>query len=94
MDILLWGVRAVLIAVGIVLAIMLVKRRREGRFWVQYYFSFFVIGITAFILGGILLIVSSLTDLSYFYGFYITTAGTISLIIGLVIRNIWEKKGR
>jgi hypothetical protein len=94
MDILLWGVRAVLIAVGIVLAIMLVKRRREGRFWGQYYFSFFVIGITAFILGGILLIVSSLTDLSYFYGFYITTAGTISLIIGLVIRNIWERKGR
>ena len=94
MDIMLWGVRAVLIAVGIILAIMLVKRRREGRFWKQYYFSFFVIGITAFILGGILLIVSSLTDLSLFYGLYITTAGTISLIIGWVIRNIWEKKGR
>jgi len=94
MDILLWGVRAVLIALGIVLVIMLVKRRREGRFWEQYYFSFFAIGITAFILGGILLIAASLTDLSYFYGFYITTAGTISLVIGWVIRNIWEKKGR
>ena len=91
MDVLLWSVRAVLIALGIILTIMLVKRRREGRFWEQYYISFFVIGITAFILGIILLILSSSTDLSFDTGLYITVVGIISFIVGLVIRNRWKK---
>ena len=91
MDVLLWSVRAVLIAVGIILTIMLVKRRREGRFWEQYYISFFAIGITAFILGVILLIVSSSTDLSFNTGLYITVVGIISFIVGLVLRNKWKK---
>ena len=90
MDILLWGVRAVLIAVGIILAIMIWKGKKEGRYQ-RYSLRFFVVGITAFILGVILLIVSLITDLSFFYGLYLTGAGAISLIIGLVIRNIWEK---
>jgi uncharacterized membrane protein len=91
MDVLLWSVRAVLIALGIILTIMLVKRRREGRFWEQYYISFFAIGITAFILGIILLILSSSTDLSFDTGLYITVVGIISFIVGLVIRNRWKK---
>ena len=90
MDFLLWGVRAVLIAVGIILAIMIWKGKREGRYQ-RYSLSFFVIGITALTMGVFLLIVSSITDLSFFYGLYITVAGVISLIIDLIIRNIWEK---
>ncbi len=90
MDWLLWGVRAVLIIVGIILAIMIWKGKREGRYQ-RFSLRFFVIGITAFIMGVILLIVSSITDLSFFYGLYLTVVGATSLIIGLVIRNIWEK---
>ena len=90
MDWLLWIVRAVIITVGIILAIMIWKGKREGRYQ-RYSLRFYVIGITVFILGVILLIVSSITDLSFFYGFYLTGTGTISLIIGLVIRNKWEK---
>ena len=90
MDILLWGVRALLIAVGIVLAIVIWKGRKEGRYQ-RYSLRFFIIGIAAFILGIILLIVSSVTDLPFDSGLYLTVAGIISLIIGLVIRNIWEK---
>ncbi len=90
MDWLLWGVRAVLITVGIILAIMIWKGKKEGRYQ-RFSLRFYVIGTTAFILGVILLIVSSVTDLSFGSGLYLTIAGVISLIIGLVIRNIWEK---
>ncbi len=90
MDLLLWGVRAVLIAVGIILAIMIWKGKKEERYQ-RYSLRFFVIGITSFILGFILLIVSSITDLSLFYALYLIAAGAIAIIIGLVIRNRREK---
>ena len=61
MDWLLWVVRAVLIVVGIILAIMVWKGKKG------YSFRFLTIGITAFIMGVILLIVSLITDLSLFY---------------------------
>jgi len=90
MDLLLWGVRAVLIVIGIILIIIIWKGKKEGRYQ-EYSLGFFVIGSTAFILGVILLIVSFITDLSLFYGLYLAAAGAIGIIIGLVIRNIWEK---
>ncbi len=85
MDWLLWVIIAVLIIVGIIMAIMVGKRKKG------YYFGIIVIGITALILGVILLIVSFITDLSFFYSLYLIAAGVISIIIGLVIRNRWEK---
>jgi len=85
MDLLLWGVRAVIIVVGIILAIMVWKGKKG------YSFRFLTIGITALILGVILLIVSFITDLSFFYSLYLIAAGAIGIIIGLVVRNIWEK---
>jgi len=90
MDLLPWVVRAVLIVVGIILLIMILKGKKEGRYQ-KYSLRFFVIGITAFILGVILLIVSSMTDLSLFYALYLIAAGAIGIIIGLVIRKRWEK---
>ncbi|MEE8318876.1 MAG: hypothetical protein V3R36_04465 [Dehalococcoidales bacterium] len=91
MDWILWVVRAVLIAVGIVAIIMVSKRKKEGIYQGQYYIGIFVIGCTAFTLGVILLIVSFLTDLSLFYAFYLMAVGAIALIIGLVARKIWRK---
>ncbi len=90
MDWLLWVVRAVLIVVGIILAIMIWKGKKEGRYQ-RIHFRFFVIGTTAFIMEIILLITSFVTDLSFFYSLYLIAAGVISIIIGLVIRSIWEK---
>jgi len=87
MDWLLWVIRAIIIVVGIILIIK-IKKGKKGYAW-----RFFVIGITVFILGAILLIVSLITDLSLFYGLYLTAVGAIALIIGLVIRNRWEKRG-
>ncbi|MFC1963500.1 hypothetical protein ACFLVL_02645 [Chloroflexota bacterium] len=85
MDWLLWVVRAILIVVGIIV----IKQVWQGK--KGYSFRFITIGITAFILGVILLIVSSLTDLSMFYPLYLIGVGAISLIIGLVIRYTLEK---
>ena len=90
MDLLPWVIRAVLIVVGIILAIMIWKGKKEGRYQ-EYSLRFFVIGSTAFVMGVILLIVSSATGLFFDLGEFLTAAGAIILIIGLAIRNIWEK---
>ena len=90
MDLLPWVIRAVLIMVGIILAIMIWKGKREGRYQ-EYSLRFFVIGSTAFIMGVILLIVSFVTDLLFDMDEFLTAAGAIILTIGLVIRNRWEK---
>jgi len=91
MDWLLWVIRAVLIVVGIIMVIIVSKRKKEGIYQGQYYIGIIVIGITAFILGVILGIVSFITDLSLFYGSYLTAVGVIGIIVGLVARKIWKK---
>ena len=58
MDWVPWVIRAVLIVVGIITVIMVSKRKREGIYQGQYYIGIFVIGITAFTMGVILLIIS------------------------------------
>jgi len=85
MDWVPWVIRAVLIVVGIIVAIMVGKRKKE------YYFGIIIIGITAFVMGVILLILSSITALFWDIGLFLTAAGAISLIIGLVIRNRGKK---
>ena len=82
MDLLPWVIRAVLI-------IVIWKGKREGRYQ-EYSIRFFTVGITAFIMGVILLMVSFMTDLSFDYDLFLAVAGAIVIIIGLVIRNMWE----
>ncbi len=91
MDWLLWVVRAVIIVVGLTMVIKVWKRKREGVYQGQYYIGIFVIGITAFTMGVLLLIVSFITDLSLFYALYLIAVGAIAIIIGLVARKIWKK---
>ncbi len=85
-----WVIRAVLIVVAIILVIIIWKGKKEGRYQ-EFSLRFFVIGATAFIMGVILLIVSFITDLFWDYGWFLTATGAIGIIIGLVIRNRWEK---
>ena len=91
MDWVPWVIRAVLIVVGIIMVIMISKRKREGIYQGQYYIGIFVIGITAFTMGVILLIVSSITNLLFDYSLVLIVAGVIALPIGLVARKIWKK---
>ena len=85
-----WVIRAVLIVVGIILAIIIWKGKKEGKYQ-KYSLRFFVIGITALILGIVLLLVSLITNLVFDYSLFLIIAGVIIFIIGLVIHNIWEK---
>ncbi|MFC1913860.1 hypothetical protein ACFLXF_01135 [Chloroflexota bacterium] len=89
-DFIPWVIRAVIILVGIILAIMVWRGKKEGKYQ-EYSLRFFVIGITAFIIGVILLIVSLITNLSFGYDLFLIAAGAIAIIIGMVIRNVWEK---
>ena len=91
MDWVPWVIRAVLIVVGITMAIMVSKRKREGIYQGQYYIGIFVIGITAFTMGVILLIVSVITNLLFDYDLFLIVTGVIALLIGLVARKIWKK---
>ena len=90
MDLLPWAIRAILIIVAIILAIMIWKGKKEGKYQ-EYYLRFFAIGATAFIMGAILLIVSFITDLSFDFDLFLTTVGAICLIIGLVLWNRSKK---
>ena len=91
MDWLPWVIRAIIIIVAIILAVIIWKGKKEGKYQ-EYSLRFFTIGITAFIMGVILLIASFITGLSFGYDLFLTTAGAVIIIIGLVIRSIWEKK--
>jgi len=93
MDWVPWVIRGVLIVVGITMVIMGSKRKREGIYQGQYYIGIFVIGITAFTMGVILLIVSSITNLLFDYSLFLIVAGVIALLIGLAARKIWKKNG-
>ena len=85
MDWLLWVVRAVLIAAGIIASIMVWKGKKK------YYWGLFVIGIAAFIMGLILLIVSFITGLLSDFGLFLAVAGAIILIIALIVRSRSKK---
>ena len=89
-DFVPWVIRSLLIIVGVILVVMIWKGKKAGRYQ-EYSLRFFTIGITAFIMGIILLVVSSITDLLFDYSPFLTITGAIAITIGLVIRNIWEK---
>jgi len=76
------------------MVIMVSKRKRRGIYQGQYYIGIFVVGVTAFAMGAILLIVSSTTNLLFNYAFFLIVTGVIALLISLVARKIWEKKVR
>lgn len=80
-DLVPWIVRAVLIIVGIIVAIMVGKRKKK------FYWGIFVIGITAFIMGVILLAVSFMTGQLFDISLFLTAAGVIVILIGLVAQN-------
>lgn len=86
-----WVIRAVLIVVGIIMVIIISKRKREGIYQGQYYIGIFAIGITAFTIGAILLTVSFITNLFFDYSLFLIVSGAIVFLIGLVARKIWNK---
>ena len=91
MDWVPWVVQAIIIVVGIIMVIVVLKRKREGIYQGQYYIGIFGIAIMCFTLGIILLIISLITDLPLFLGLYLISVGAVGSIVGLVARKIWKK---
>ena len=74
------------------MAIIVVKRKKKGIYQGQYYIGILVIGITAFTIGIITLVVSLITNLVFDYSLFLIVVGVIVFLIGLVARKIWKKK--
>ncbi len=91
MDWIPWIVRAILIAVGVALVIVISKGRKNGKYQ-QVSLRFFVIGITALTLGLALWLVSLFSGLVFGYEVFLIVTGAVIVVVGLVIRNIWERR--
>jgi len=90
MDLLVWIIRAIVILIGIITAIIVWKGKKVGRYQ-ELSFRFLVIGIPILFIGIILLIISFITDPLFDYGLFLVVAGAILLTIGLLLRYTWEK---
>ncbi|MCP4679868.1 MAG: hypothetical protein GY854_31120 [Deltaproteobacteria bacterium] len=86
-----WVVRAVIITVGVVLAVVIVRGRKEGKHQ-QYSLRFFVIGATALILGLVLRLVSVFSGPNLGYDTFLIIAGAIIILVGVAILAIWERR--
>ena len=82
---------AIVIAVGIIMALMVWKKKREGRSEEADYRAFFVVGIVVISASIVLMFVSFIFQILFLIVTPILALGLIYLIIGLVIRNRWKK---
>lgn len=82
---------AIVIAVGIIMALMVWKKKREGRSEEADYRAFFVVGIVVISASIVLMFVSFILQILFLIVTPILALGLIYLIIGLVIRNRWKK---
>ena len=86
------SVLGLLIALGILLALVVWKRRKAGIVEEPNYRAFFIMGVVFFPVGLVWTIISFLTDISLFIGMPLLSLGVIYLSIGLANRDKWMKK--
>jgi hypothetical protein len=77
---------AVLVIIGLILTLVIFKKKKEGKMGEPNYQAFFVLGISFLVLGIIL--ASSISP--GFYGF--VGLGIVYMAIGLANRDKWIKK--
>ena len=82
---------AIVIAVGIIMALMVWKKKREGRSEEADYRAFFVVGIVVISASIVLMFVSFILQILFLIVTPILALGLIYLIIGLVNRDKWKK---
>jgi hypothetical protein len=80
-----------LLVVGILLALVLWKRRKEGKVEEPDYRAFFVMGLTWFPAGVVLMIVYFVSDIPFVIGMPLFAMGLVYLAIGLANRDKWKK---
>jgi len=83
---------AVLIVVGLIVAILTLKRGKEDKSAEPNYRAFFIMGVTFIPIGIIWIIVSLSLDISFVAGIPFLGLGVTYLIIGLANRDKWRKQ--
>ena len=82
---------AILIVVGILLVLVVWKRKKEGKLEEPNYRAFFVMGVIWFPAGIVFMVISFLLDIPFVIGMPLFAMGLIYLIVGLANRDKWKK---
>ncbi len=90
------AILAILIVVGILLILVVWKRKKEGKIEEPDYRAFFAMGVIWVPTGIVLMFISFLLDvfpfpLSFVAGMPLFAMGLIYLIVGLANRDKWRK---
>ena len=78
------------VVTGILAALMVRKRKREGKPQVDYR-TFFILGVTWVPFSIVLMIVSFILQIPFYIGFPLFALGLIYLILGLANRDKWKQ---
>jgi hypothetical protein len=87
----LGAIIAIVIAVGIIMALKVWKKEREGKSEEANYRAFFVAGIVVISASIVLIFISFILQILFLIVTPILALGLIYLIIGLVNRDKWKK---
>jgi len=82
---------AILVVVGILVTLVVWKKRREGKLEEPNYRAFFVMGIAMFPAGAFFMLLYFLLDIPFVIGLPLFSMGLIYLVIGLANRDKWKK---
>jgi hypothetical protein len=82
---------AILIVVGILLVLVVWKRKKAGKLEEPNYRAFFVMGIIWFPAGIVFMFISFLLDIPFVIGMPLFVMGLIYVIVGLANRDKWKK---
>jgi ABC-type spermidine/putrescine transport system permease subunit II len=88
------AIAGILIVVGIVVGILVAfvawRRRKEGRLAEPDYRAFFVMGIVLVPVGTVFMFILLLSDIPFVVGMPLVAMGLVYLTIGLANRDKWK----
>ena len=82
---------AVLMVAGAIVALLVLRRSREGKSSEPNYYAFFIMGVSFIPIGVIWIAVSLTLDISFVAGIPFLGLGVTYLIFGLANRDKWRE---
>jgi amino acid transporter len=82
---------AIVLLLGLLMAWMFWKKKKEGKLEEPNYRSFYIMGIIWIPFGIVLMVVYFILQIPFFVGIPLFALGLIFLIIGLANRDKWKK---
>jgi uncharacterized membrane protein YfcA len=84
------AIAVILIVVGILVAFVAWRRRKEGKLAEPNYRAFFVMGIVWVPVGMVFMFIFFLSDIPFVIGMPLFAMGLVYLTIGLANRDRWK----